>query len=105
MTQFKNNRKAPHPSNALGVKVQHVVMDSFYFYLIVGFFAISIVVLCILLHAGLFYDLIIRKSTAPSCPRKVAYSVHSGTIQKCGYPFQATVGSGTEFEGVWYLLR
>lgn len=88
MTQFKIIIYAPHPSNALGVKVQHVVMDSLYFYLIVGFLAISVTVLCTLLHAGLFYDLIIRKSIAPSCPRKVSYSVHSGPYKNAGTHFK-----------------
>ena len=63
-------------------------MDSVVLYLIVALLAISVVVLGTLLHAGLFYELRIRKTLAPFSPRRVAYGVHSGPYKNSGTPFK-----------------
>ena len=46
------------------------------------------VVLAILVHAGLFYELRIRSATPASFPHRVAYRVHKGPYKKAGAAFK-----------------
>ncbi len=62
-------------------------MDPIYYYLLIAVFVISAVVLAILVHAGMFYDLRIRITTPASLPHRVAYGVHKGPYKNAGGPF------------------
>ena len=50
--------------------------------------AVITLILCVLLHAGLFYELRIRISESPSCPKKVAYCLHQGQYRNAGTAYK-----------------
>lgn len=66
--------------------------------------AVITLILCVLLHAGLFYELRIRISETPSCPKKVAYCLHKGQYKNAGTAFKRLGGLVPHLElfGIFY---
>ncbi len=74
------------------------------FYVVLLLAVLLALFLVALLHAGFFYELRIRTSTPLSCPKRVAYKLHTGPYRNCGAHFRrlATLVPSLKTFGVYY---
>ena len=65
---------------------------------------VVVVALLALVHAGFFYAFPIRTTTPASAPRRVAYSVHTGSYSNSGAAFRRlqSVVPDKKLFGVYY---
>ena len=56
-------------------------------YCLIALVVVLAIILGAVVHAGFFYELMIRVTTSPSCPQRVAYGVHTGPYKNAGKGF------------------